>query len=298
MRTVRPEEVDSRRRGLYKRAVLVAIGGNLFLAVTKGLVAWLSGSAAVLSDAANSFSDTLYSLLMAMGLYLAQRPADESHPQGHSRFEPLVSLGVALAMFVAGVTALWESIIRFGQPTEGIEPGWPTVVLIVSGLVKVGMFAVVRGMGREARSPAIQASARDNLADVLASAAALIGVWGSRLIHPVLDPIGGALVALWVFRTAWEVTWENLGYLTGRGAPEELTRQIADAALAVPGVKDVDRVIADHVGPQLRVDLHIALDGRMPVDRAHQITEAVRRRVESLPEVDNAFIHVEPMDEE
>jgi cation diffusion facilitator family transporter len=298
LRTVRPAQVDLRRRSLYKRAVLVAIGGNAFLAASKGLVALLSGSSAVLSDATNSLSDTLYSLLMGLGLYVAQRPADESHPQGHSRFEPLVSLGVALAMFVAGVMAVRESLARFGQPIAAIQLGWPTLVLIMSALVKVGMFAGVRRLGREARSPAIQASARDNLADVLASVSALAGVWGSRLVHPGLDPIAGAVVALWIFRTAWQVTWENLGYLTGRGAPEELTDRIAQTAGEVLGVDGVHRVIADHVGPQLRVDIHITVDPAMALEGAHEISEEVRRRIEALPDVDTAFVHVEPTGEE
>ena len=100
---VRHEHPDPRRRRLYDRAILIAIVGNALLAVAKGVSAWISGSTAVLSDAMNSLSDILYSALMAAGLRIAQQPADESHPQGHSRFEPVVGLLVALAMAAAGL---------------------------------------------------------------------------------------------------------------------------------------------------------------------------------------------------
>ena len=96
LQSVRRERPDPQRQRFYRQAVLIAIAGNVLLAATKGAVAYLSGSSAVLSDAANSLSDVLYSLLMAVGLYLAQQPPDEGHPQGHGRFEPLVSLLIAV----------------------------------------------------------------------------------------------------------------------------------------------------------------------------------------------------------
>ena len=294
LQSVRPEWPDPHRQRLYRQAILIAIAGNVLLAATKGAVAWFSGSSAVLSDAANSLSDTLYSLLMAAGLYLVQQPADEGHPQGHSRFEPLVSLLIATMMGVAGFTAMREGILRFLSGAKAIAPGWPTAALAGSVLVKIAMYLLVRHIGRRAHSPAIRASARDNLADVLSSAAALIGVWGSRLVHPLLDPAAGVVVSLWIFRTTWEILYENLGYLTGRCAPPELTAQIVAAASSVPGVLGVHQVIADHVGPQLRVDMHIDVNGEMTLYRAHAIADQVQAQVEALPAVDLAFVHVEP----
>lgn len=70
----------------------------------------------------------------------------------------------------------------------------------------------------------------EDLADVLTSAAALLGVWASRLVHPLFDPVAGVAVSLWTFRAAWEILHENLGYLTGRSAPPELANQIVAAA--------------------------------------------------------------------
>jgi len=291
---VRRQSPDPRRQRLYRQAILIAILGNALLAAAKGGVAWYSGSSAVLSDAANSLSDTLYSLMMAAGLYLAQRPADRSHPQGHSRFEPLVSLLIVVAMGIAGFTAMREGVIRFLSGVVGIAPGWPTAALVGSAALKVAMFLLVGRIGQLAYSPAIRASARDNLSDVLASVAALLGVWGSRFVHPLLDPAAGVVVSLWIFRTAWEILYENLGYLTGRSAPRELSGQIAAVASAVPGVLGVHQVIADYVGPRLRVDMHIDVDGEITLCNAHAIADQVREEVEMLPQVDLAFVHVEP----
>jgi len=294
LQRVRREAPDAGRRMLYRWAILITLFGNAVLAAVKGAVAWHSGSSAVLSDAVNSLSDVFYSLLLAAGLYLAQRPADESHPQGHSRFEPLVSLVITIAMGVAGVVAVREGVLRFLTGAAAIEPGWPTAALAGSALVKVVMFLLVGRIGRSAQSPAIRACARDNLSDVLTSAAALVGVWGSSVLHPLLDPVAGIAVALWIFRSLWGILSENLGYLTGRGAVPDLTEQIVAAASEVPGVLGVHQVIADYVGPQLRVDMHIDVDGKIGLCQAHVIADQVQERVEALSTVDLAFVHVEP----
>ncbi len=104
------------------------------------------------------------------------------------------------------------------------------------------------------------------------------------------------MVSLWIFRAAWEILRENLGYLTGRGASPELVAQIVAAASSVPGVLDVHQVIADYVGPQLRVDIHVDVDGEMTLHQAHAIADQVQAQVEALLAVDMAFIHVEPAD--
>lgn len=295
MKRIRTEIPDPKRQRLYRNAILIALGGNALLAAAKGVLAWITGSSAIFSDAINSLSDMLYSLLMSAGLYVSQQPADEDHPQGHARFEPLVSLFIAGAMTVAGGTAVWKSIQRFLSGGNAVPATWPTVVLLGSMVVKVGMYLLVNRIGDEAHSPAIQASARDNLADILTSAAALLGVWGARLINPIFDPIAGFLVGLWIFRATIEIVRENVGYLTGRGAPPALCQQIAKTTRNVPGVEGVHQVIADYVGPRLRVDMHVEIDGDVSLQHAHDIGENVREEVKKIPQVDLVFIHLEPV---
>jgi len=294
IRKIRPEKHNQEENQTYLNAVLIAFSGNLILAVAKGLLAWITGSSAIFSDAANSISDTFYSLLMGLGLYLSKRPADQSHPQGHSRFEPFVSLFIASAMAFAGITAMWQSIQRFLEGATIIRPGFPTVVLMGAALLKVGMYRVVWRLGTRVKSPAIKASARDNLVDVLTTVTAIAGVWGSNLLHPYFDPALGIFIGFWIIHTAWKTTSENLGYLAGRGASQELIREINSLALEFPGVRNAHRIIADYVGPKVRVDMHIEVDGDIPLKEVHVIVELLKEKIENLSDVDLVFIHVEP----
>jgi len=292
---VRNHKLDPARYQLYLRAIWIAILGNGLLVIAKGGTAWFSGSTAVLATAVDSITDVLYTVVMAWGLWLSQQPADESHPQGHGRIEPLISMVIGLAMGVAG----WEVVHRavtqlLGEPAR-FDWGLPAAVLTGSGLAKVVMYLLVHRLAQQVRSPAINAFARDNLSDVFSSAAALLGVAAVHWIHPLADSIAGILVSLWIFRNALFILTENLGYLTGRAAGPELVEKIRTAACAVKGVSGVHRVVADYVGPQLRVDMHVNVAGETSLHIAHEIGEEVQRVVEALEEVDLAFVHLEPM---
>ena len=279
---------------MYNQALTLTLIGNVLLAVSKGAVAYISGSVALFADAANSASDVVYSLLMVVGLSMAQRPPDISHPQGHSRFEPLVGLMITASMAFAGYTAARASLDRFLAGGLAVETGLPTLVLLASAVIKAGMFFRIRWIARKLSSPTLSTTAQDNLSDVLTSLAALIGVYGSRIIHPLADPIAGFLVSAWIFRAVIRAALENLGFLTGMGASPELREKLVREAQQIQGVKRVHHLMTEYVGPRLVVDMHVNVDGSMTLTDAHSIADQIIERLETIPDVDRAYIHVEP----
>lgn len=296
MRWVRNHTPQPEGDRLFKIALAITVVGNVILAVSKGLAAFYSGSVALYSDAANSISDVLYSIMLVIGLRMALRPPDLSHPQGHSRFEPLVGLAVSFSMAFAGYEAGRTSVERFLEGGLAVEPGLPTMVLVFSAAVKVGMFYAIRRISRQVHSPTLGTTAQDNLNDVLTSMAAFIGIIGSSLIHPLADPIAGILVALWIFRAAFNAAREHLNFLTGGGASEDLRLKIIEAAEAVPGVLGVHHLMTEYSGPRLVVDLHINVAGETPLRDTHDITDQIIATLEEFPEIDRAYVHVEPDD--
>ena len=297
VKRVDTDTVSRQTRGLYVRAAVAAVAGNALLLLLKAVAARASGSSAIYADAANSAADVAYSLLMALGLWLALRPADAGHPQGHRRIESLVSVLIGAAMTYAGIEAArmgWATWRRGAQP---ILSAWAYGAPLGTVAIKAGMYLLVRRLGQRAHSPAILASARDNLADVVSSAAALIGVLGSRFLSPLADPVAAGLVALWIVRGAWAVLREAIEHLIGGAPSAELQAEVAEAARSVPGVLLVHRVIMEYVGPLVRVDIHINVDGHLSLAEAHAIGDAVEHAIESLGDVDHAFVHLEPLRE-
>ena len=292
----RPAHPQKERDTYYWTAIIITVIGNVLLAVGKSVAAKLTGSVALYADAANSISDVLYSVLMALGLWMTIQPPDLSHPQGHSRFEPLVGVAVAFSMGIAGYEASRAAIERFISGGTSIPLGLPAVVLGISALIKAGMFIWIRFIAKKVSSPSLRATAKDNLSDVLTSSAAFIGILGSRFLTPLLDPFAGLIVAAWIFRNAFVTARENLKYLTGAGADPEIRKKIVDEAMTVDGVLRVHHMMTEYVGPQLVVDVHVNVDGTVSLKSAHAINDEVTEKLEAIPEVDRAYVHIEPDD--
>lgn len=215
-------------------------------------------------------------------------------PAGTQPVEPLIGLVVTASMAFAAFTAARVSIERFMAGGMAVDPGLPTLVLLMSALIKVGMYLRIRWIAVELSSPTLMTTARDNLSDVYTSVAAFIGAFGSMYINPLMDPIAGIVVALWIFRMVFFAGRENLGFLTGRGADEDLRSRLVLIASAVEGVQQVHHLMSEYTGPRLVVDLHINVRGDMTLFQAHDIADEVITRLEELPEVDRAYVHIEP----
>ncbi|MFB6150679.1 MAG: cation diffusion facilitator family transporter [Haloarculaceae archaeon] len=285
---------DDRSRVLRRVGVLL-LGANVALALLKG-GAWVAtGSLAVEGEAVNSLADSAYSLVTVAGLYLTTRPPDFEHPHGHERIEPFVGLFVALGIFAAGGTVLYQSATTLVSGDVAVSRG-PTAVavLAVAAVSKYGLYRYVRAAGERHNSPALVATALDNRNDILTAGAAIVGVVGAGAGYPLLDPLAAAVVAVGILYTGVEVVRDNLGYLVGRAPPDDLREQIIRRALEHPDVEGAHDVVAHYVGPEIDVSLHIEVEGDRTLLEAHDIETAVVESIRTLPEVDDVFVHVDP----
>lgn len=283
------------RSRVMRRVGLVILAVNVGLALAKAGVWWTTGSLAVGSEAVNSASDAVYSVIVLAGLYLTTQPPDFEHPHGHERIEPFVSLFVAVGVFAAGAGVLWNASTSVLNGTYGGSAGVTGVaVLVVSGGVKYGLYRYCLRVGEQTHSPAIIATALDNRNDILTAGAALVGVLGASAGVPILDPIAAGVVSLGIIYTGYEIVRDNVNYLVGAAPPDELTAEILSRALEHPEVKGAHDVVAHYVGPEIDVSLHIEVEGDMTLFEAHDIESKVVESIGELPEVDDVFVHIDP----
>jgi len=283
------------RSTALRRVGLAVLGVNLLLLALKSIVWSATGSLAVGSEAVNSLADATYSLVIVAGLYLTTRPPDFEHPHGHERIEPFVSLFVALGIFAAGGVILWQSATAILADDVAVSRGPIAIgVLAFAAVAKFGLYRYCLAVANEHRSPALVATAKDNRNDILTAVAALVGVGGAMAGTPLLDPIAAGVVAIGILYTGYEVVTDNVDYLVGAAPPEELRSDIVRRALEHPEVSGAHDVIAHYVGPEIDVSLHVEVEGDMTLREAHDIESAVVERIEELPAVDDAFVHVDP----
>ncbi|MFH1638293.1 MAG: cation diffusion facilitator family transporter [Candidatus Woesearchaeota archaeon] len=278
-----------------KNATILGLIGNIFLFIIKLIVGVLTGSIAVISEAVNSFTDILSAIVVFICVKISRKRPDKSHPFGHHRAEPIAGLVVAILAAVLGVEIINYAIRNVIVGDYAILGFLAISVLLVTILVKAAMAAYLFKTSRKRNSPAIKAMAIDCRNDVIVAATALIGVAGNYFGFRILDPIAAIVIGLYVIKQGYNIGKENIDYLVGKAPPQWLIKKVKKAASSIKGVKGVHDVKAHYVGSFIHVQVHIEVDKKITLQKAHTIGKTVEKAVISIPDFQKAFVHIDPI---
>ncbi|ASA78510.1 cation diffusion facilitator family transporter [Thermococcus sp. 5-4] len=275
------------------RPIWVSIVGNVLLAVLKLTVGFLYSSIALISDGVHSLSDVVTSVIGYAGIKISSKPPDKSHPFGHSRFEPLVAFLIGEALVIVAYEIGRDAVYRIIRGGSIEVNSIMLAVTVVSILAKELMFRYSVHVGKKLNSQILVADAYHHRSDALSSVAVLIGLGAQELGFQYGDSLAGLVVAVFLMKVSLDIILENVGYLTGQAPPFEICEEIKKRALDVPNVLGVHDLRAHYVGSRLHVELHIEVPPELTLKEAHDISEEVKKRIEEIPEVEVAFVHVD-----
>lgn len=277
------------------KATLLLILGNTLLFILKIIVGLMSNSIAIISDAINSFTDIIASFVVFICVKLGSKRADKEHPFGHHRVEPIAGLVVAIFIAIVGFEVINVSVKRMIAGEQVFFSFVAVAVLLFTMALKGFMAFYLRKVGKKINSPAISASFVDCRNDVFLSGTALLGLVGYHLGYKVLDPVAGIIIGLWIIFSGYQVGMSNIDFLIGRSPNKKSINQIKSVALKVKGIKRLHDIKAHYVGNYVHVELHIEVDKRLSMIKAHNIGKKVQIKVEGLPWINKAFIHIDPI---
>ena len=278
-----------------KRATDIALVINIFLFIIKSIVGYLSNSIAVISEALNSLTDILSSIGIKYAVKLSREKPDTKHQFGHNAAQPIAAFVLAVFAFVVGINIIEESIKRLIEPKEINTIPEVYVVLIITVVIKILLNRYQVRIGKIFKSPAIRAASVDSINDVLASLIALVGVLGAAYNLKFIDSIAGILVAMFIFKTGYEVARENLDYLMGHSANKEFHEKIKMITMKIDGVKGINDLRSHYVGDKFHIEIHIEVDKDTSTYISHDIGNKVRFDLEKIDEVQKVFVHVDPV---
>jgi cation diffusion facilitator family transporter len=284
-----------RRQGA-RRATLTGIAGNSLLFAVKGAVGVASGSIALLSDAFNSLVDVVASIAIWYSVRVAHREPDVDHPFGHQRAETIAALGVAIFTAILGFEIGRTAVDRLIVGPRPIElAGWAIGALGFSMAGNLVLARYLRRRGERLESPAILANAVECENDIWTSLAALAGVSAAAVGLPVVDPLAGIVVGIWIVWGGYRFGRQNIDYLMGKSPGQELVDRIRALTLDARGVRGVHDVRAHYVGHRIHAEVHVEVDQELSTRQSHDVGGNVRAAIERLPNVERAFIHVDPV---
>jgi cation diffusion facilitator family transporter len=285
----------SSRSGAAKLSLIVIIG----LIVLKVVVGALTGSLSILAQAIDSFLDLFAVAVTFLAVRIATKPADEEHPFGHGKAENMAAIVQAVLIFLAGGSIIYAAIHRImtGAILELTEAG--IGVMVVSIVASIFLSRYLLKVSRQEDSLALQANAHNIAADVYSAAAVLVGLLVVRFTGlSIIDPILALLVAVYIFKVAYDVLKDSFGGLVDVKLPEaeENTIRAAITEHFGRGVVGFHALRTRKAGSQRYIDLHLVMPKSISLEEAHQMCDHLEQDIRSrLPHTD-VTIHVEPCD--
>ncbi len=299
--TISPPSTLEARASRGIRAAQAGLLANAVLAMIKLVTGIVGNSYALIADAVESGADVFSSIVVWRGLRIASRKADEEFPFGYSKAESLSAAVVALMLLGAALGIAIQAAREIVTPHHAPAP-FTLVVLLLVVLFKETLFRRVFKVAEETRSQAVESDAWHHRSDAITSAAAAIGIgialWGGEGWESA-DDWAALLAAAVIAFNGYLILRPAIGDLMDRAADREVIDQIEKAALGVPGVLAVEKLLARRAGLGFFVGIHVQADPELSLHAAHVIGGKVKtaiRRAE--PAVIDVLVHMEPYEPE
>ncbi|WP_308243356.1 cation diffusion facilitator family transporter [uncultured Prevotella sp.] len=292
---------DTRERRIYRVTLYGAIA-NVLLCAAKLLAGVFGRSSAMIADGVHSLSDLITDFIVIAFVRISSKPQDRGHEYGHGKYETLATTVIGLMLLFVGAGIMWNSLSQIWAYLNGEQlksPGWIAfVAAIVSIVVKEALFQYTQREGRRVNSQAVIANAWHHRSDAFSSIGTAIGIGGALLMGQhwtVLDPIAALIVSVLIIHAAIEQLRPSLGELVENSLPEPVEEEICKAILSCQEVSDPHNLRTRKIGNRSSVDVHVRMDGNMPLSEAHKRATEVENKIRQLLGKDTfVMIHIEP----
>lgn len=266
---------------------------NLAVAIAKIALGLSTGAVSVLSDGYHSLTDTASNVVALVGVRMSRRPPDDNHPYGHRKFETMASVGILVFLILVLMQVAGRAWSRLWSPES---PRVELIAFYVMGITLLVNLAVVRyerAAAREFDSEVLAADSHHTMSDVFTSITVIAALVGVRLGFPVLDPIVAFLVAGFIGYACWEISTDTSRILSDAAVvPEDEIRAVVES---VPEILGCHQIRTRGARDFAFLDLHIWMDGALPLDEAHRLSHVVKDRLMGrFPQIKDAVIHIEP----
>lgn len=290
-----------RNKEIYK-VTLVGGAVNVVLLIFKFVAGILGHSAAMVADAVHSLSDFVTDVIVLVFVRISSKPKDKSHDYGHGKYETLAMTIIGLALLAAAIGIIYGGAVKIadwlgGQQLEapGMLALWAALLSIV---LKEAVYRYSMVKARQLNSQAVEANAWHHRSDALSSVGTAIGIGGAIFLGQrwtVLDPVASVIVGAFIVKVAVELLRRGIGDLLEQSLPDEIESEILQLATTVEGIAEPHDLRTRRIGNHYAIELHILVDGDIPLREAHDRASEVEELLKShYGEDTHVVVHVEP----
>lgn len=293
VRAVGPEAQTPRK----ERAAAVSIISNTLLIALKVVAFVVTGSIAILTEAAHSAIDLVASVIAFFSVRKAGKPADESHPYGHDKVEN-VAAGIEgmLILVGAGVIA-FESLRRLAQGSEVHSLGFGIAVIGFSAVANLAVSSYLFRQARMTESPALEGDAAHLRTDAFTSIGVLVGLVLVELTGATwLDPTAALVVAVAIVFAGVRIINRTSRVLVDEALPEDELALVREsiAEHGAPELVGFHKLRARRAGSRRYIDLHLQFHEGTSLRRAHEVSHELQSVIAGRLRGADVLIHLEP----
>jgi cation diffusion facilitator family transporter len=233
------------------------------------------------------------------GIKYSSRPADENHPYGHGRAEPLITFIVVGFLITSATIIAYESILNIGTPHE-LPKSWTLIVLGLIIVWKEISFQLVMKKSIETNSSSLKADAWHHRSDAITSVAAFIGISIALFLgkgYESADDWAALFASGFILYNSYLIFRPALGEIMDEHLYNDLVEEIRIVSHQVEGVIDTEKCFIRKAGMKYHVDLHAIVDSNISVKEGHDISHHLKDTLrEEIPQLGHVLIHIEPND--
>lgn len=280
---------------LVRFASYASVATAVVLILAKVVAYLMTDSVSLLSTLLDSLLDVAASLLNLVAVRHALTPADREHRFGHGKAEPLAGLGQAAFISGSAVFLLFEAGQRLVTPRPIENTAVGVAVMAVSIAATVALVIFQRHVIRRTGSVAIRADSLHYLGDLLVNGSVIVALLlAAATGWARIDAVFGIFIALYIVHTAWQIARASFDMLMDRELPDDDRRRIREIVGAQPGVLALHDLRTRAAGPNVFIQLHLEMDGRMSLYDAHAVADAVEKAVMQAYPGAEVIIHQDP----
>ncbi|RKT00128.1 cation diffusion facilitator family transporter [Flavobacterium sp. 123] len=279
------------------KATYFSIIGNTCLAIIKGLAGFFGNSYALIADAIESTTDIFSSLLVLFGIKYSNKPADDNHPYGHGRAEPLVTFLVVGFLITSATIIAYESILNIQTPHD-LPKSWTLFILGAIIMWKEYSFRIVMKRSKQTNSSSLKADAWHHRSDAITSVAAFVGITIALVLgkgYESADDWAALFASGFILYNSYLIFRPALGEIMDEHLYDDLIEDIRRVSHQVDGIIDTEKCFIRKSGMKYHVDLHARVDATISVKEGHDLAHLLKDTLRSeIPELGHVLIHVEP----
>lgn len=279
------------------KTTYLSLLSNLILFCIKLLAGVCGNSYALIADAIETSGDILSSVLVIFGLKYAQKPADKNHPFGHGKIEPLITFIVVAFMILSAGLIFYESILNIITPHNAPKP-WTLIILSLIIIWKESSYRFILFQSKKKNSDVLKAEAWHHRSDAITSIFAFLGITIAVVFgkgFETADDWAALLSTGFIFYNSYLILRPAFSEVMDEHIYDDLVHEIKQLAIKIQGVEGTEKCYIRKAGTQYHIELHILLNGDMPLKKAHDISHCLKDYLkENIPQLGHVVIHKEP----